>query len=130
MKIGLALTLGAAVGLGLLPSCSSEPAGPTQAILTVTLTTSNGDDGAVLFTLSGGPVDSVEAVGYSVYSARIDANTIRVIVTGALGPGPVARIRIPDQRQISGYLVIVNQVAARTTYQQRDPGGYSLALAP
>jgi hypothetical protein len=96
----------------------------------VTLTTPNSDDGAVLFTLSGGPVDSVEAVGHSVYSARIDANTLRVIVTGTLGPGPVARIRIPDQQQVSGYGAMVNQVAARTTYQQRDPGGYSLTLAP
>jgi hypothetical protein len=130
MKIGLVLTLGAAVGLVLLPSCSSEPDGPTAGILTVTLTTPNSDDGAMLFTLSGGPVDSVEAVGYSVYSARIDGNTLRVIVTGTLGPGPVARIRIPDQRQISGYLAIVNQVAAHTTYQQRDPSGYQLALAP
>jgi hypothetical protein len=130
MRFGLALALGATVGLSLLPSCASEPAGPTGGVLTVTLTTPNSDDGAVLFTLSGGPVDSVEAVGHSVYSARIDANTLRVIVTGTLGPGPVARIRIPDQQQVSGYGAMVNQVAARTTYQQRDPGGYSLTLAP
>lgn len=96
----------------------------------VTLATPDSDDGAVLFTLSGGPVDSVEGVGYSVYSARIDDNTVRVIVTGTLASGPVARIHIPDHRRISSYSAIVNQVAARTTYQQRDPSGYSLTLAP
>jgi hypothetical protein len=130
MRIGLALALGVSVGISLLLACSSEPAGPTEGTFTVILATPNGDDGAVLFTLSGGPVDSVEAAGHSIYSARIDANTLRVIVTGALGSGPVARIRIPDHRQMSGYSVIVNQAAARSSYQQRDPAGYSLTMAP
>jgi hypothetical protein len=122
--------MGAALGLGLLPGCWSEPVDPSEATLNVSLVTPNSDDGAVLFTLSGGPVDSIEAVGYSVYSARIEANAIRVIITGTLAPGPVARIHIPDHRQISGYSAVVNQVAARTTYQQRDPSGYSLTVAP
>lgn len=130
MRLGLVLALGATAGLSFLPGCSTEPSGPTQGIFTVILATPNRDDGAVLFTLSGGPVDSVEAVGYSIYSARVDPNTVRVIVTGTLSPGAVARIRIPDQRQISGYLAVVNQVAARATYQQRDPAGYALALTP
>ena len=129
MRIRSLLALGAAVGLSILPSCA-EPAGPTEGTLHVTLATPASDDGAVLFTLSGGPVDSVEAVGYSIYSARIDDNTVRVIVIGTLASGPVARIRIPDHRRISGYSAIVNQVAARTTYQQRDPSGYSLTVAP
>lgn len=129
MRIRSLLALGAAVGLSILPSCT-EPTGPTESTLHVTLATPDSDDGAVLFTLSGGPVDSVEGVGYSVYSARIDDNTVRVIVTGTLASGPVARIHIPDHRRISSYSAIVNQVAARTTYQQRDPSGYSLTLAP
>ena len=117
------------MGLGILASCT-EPAGPTEGTLLVTLAAPDNDDVAVLFTLSGGPVDSVESVGHLIYSARIDGNTVRVIVTGTLASGPLARIHIPDQRQMSGYLAIVNQVAAHTTYQQRDPSGYSLTVAP
>ncbi len=129
MRIPSVLALGDSVSLGLLASCS-ERADPTGGTLNVTLASPNSDDGAVLFTLSGGPVDSVEAVGYSVYSARIGDNAVRVVVTGALAAGPVARIRIPDHRQSSGYSAVVNQVAARTTYQQRDSSHYSLTVAP
>jgi hypothetical protein len=130
MRIRSLVALGAAVGLGILASCT-EPAGPTEGTLLITLATPDGGDGAMLFTLSGGPVDSVESVGYSIYSARTDNNnTVRVIVTGTLASGPLARVHIPDQRQISGYLAIVNQVAAHTTYQQRDPSGYSLTVSP
>jgi hypothetical protein len=128
VRIGLALAL-AAIGLAALTSCS-EPSDPTEGTLIVTLATPNTDDGAVLFTVSGGPVDTVEAVGSPVYSARVDANTVRVIVTGALGSGPVARIRIPDHRQNSVYTATVSQVAARATYLQRDPAAYSLTLSP
>jgi hypothetical protein len=123
------LAVGAAIVLGFLFGCS-EPTGPIEGKLNVILATPNSDDGAVLFTLSGGPVDSLEAVGYTVYSARIDHNTVRVIVTGALASGLVVRAHIPDHRQISGYSAIMNQAAAHTTYQQRDPSGYSLTVTP
>lgn len=129
MKAGLRLALGALIGLGLLPGCSSEPAGPTPGTLDVGLATPNGDDGAVLFTISGGPIDSLESVGYRVYSARIDQNTMRVIVIGNVSPGTIARVRIADDRQVSRYSVIINQVAAHSTYAQRDPASYSITLA-
>jgi hypothetical protein len=83
-----------------------------------------------MFTLSGGPVDSVEAIGYSVYSARIDPNTLRIIVTGNLVSGTIARIRIADNREASRYSATINQVAARASYAQRNPASYSLSLAP
>jgi hypothetical protein len=119
-----------AAGLSLLAGCNHEPTDTDAGFLNVALTTPNNDDGAVLFTVSGGPVDSVEAAGYSVYSAQIDANTLRVIVTGALGSGSLARLHIPNNRQNSGYSATVNQVAARATYQPRDPTSYSVTLEP
>jgi len=94
----------------------------------VRLSGPNTDDGAVLLTISGGPVDSVEAVGYTVYTARAGAETLRLIVTGDLGPGPIARIHVPDGRHVSRYSVSIGQVAARVTYAQRDPAPYSASL--
>ncbi|HMH57521.1 MAG TPA: hypothetical protein VK535_14780 [Gemmatimonadales bacterium] len=88
------------------------------------------DDGAVLFTITGGPVESVEAVSGIVHSAQIDANTLRVVITGNLSAGAIARVRIADLTQDSHYSAAVNQVAARATYVQRDPGQYSITLAP
>jgi hypothetical protein len=92
-------------------SCSSGT-GPTSGILNVQLSSLRGDDGAVLFTITGGPVESVEAVSGTVRSAQINANTLRVVVTGNLS-----------------YSIAVNQVAARSTYVARDPGQYSVTLA-
>jgi hypothetical protein len=113
----------------LLFSCSGGT-GPASGILNVKLSSLRGDDGAVLFTITGGPVESVEAVSGIVHSAQIDANTLRVVITGNLSAGAIARVRIADLTQASHYSAAVNQVAARSTYVQRDPGQYSITLAP
>ncbi|HEV2085510.1 MAG TPA: hypothetical protein VGR09_10535 [Gemmatimonadales bacterium] len=113
----------------LLFSCSSG-AGPTAGVLNVKLSSLRGDDGAVLFTISGGPVESVEAVSGTARSAQIDANTLRVVITGNLSAGAIARVRIADVTQASRYSAAVNQVAARSSYVPRDAGQYSITLAP
>ena len=77
----------------------------------------------------GGPVDSVESVGFAIYSIRA-ADSLKFIVTGKLGSGAVARIHIPDSRQASRYSAKVSQVAARASYAPRDPASYSISLVP
>ena len=57
-------------------------------------------------------MDSVEAPGLAVYTSRPDVNTLRVILTGPLPQGPIARVHIPDTRVESGYSVSVQQIAA------------------
>jgi hypothetical protein len=111
-----------------LAGCSNNT-GPTAAALNLSLSSPNADDGAVLLTISGGPVDSVEAVGYGVYMARPGAETVRLIVTGELASGTIARIHVPDSRQMSSYSAKILQVAART-YAQRDLVSYTASLIP
>lgn len=130
MRSGVRWTLGALAGLMLLPACSGDNTGPVAGILNLSLASPQGDEGAVLFAVTGGPVDTVEALGPELHSARIDANTVHVVVTGDLSSGVLARIRIPDDRQASHYTAMVSQVALRATYAQRDPAGYSITLAP
>ena len=113
----------------LLFSCSSGT-GPTSGILNARLSSLRGDDGAVLFTITGGPVESVDAVSGIVHSVQIDANALRVVITGNLSAGAIVGVRIADLTQASRYSAAVNQVAARSTYVQRDPGQYSITLAP
>lgn len=127
MKGSRLLTLAGLLGVVPITACSNST-GPTAVALNVRLSGPNTDDGAVLLTISGGPVDSVEAVGYTVYTARAGAETLRLIVTGDLGPGPIARIHVPDGRHVSRYSVSIGQVAARVTYAQRDPAPYSASL--
>lgn len=124
------VTLAWTAALGLLGGCSAEPSSPTGATLEINLATPAQDDGAVLFTVMGGPIDSVESAGHALYSSRPEANTLQVIVTGNLRAGTIARIHIADERLVAQYSATINQVAARTTYAQRDPGAYSLTLTP
>jgi hypothetical protein len=119
-----------AAALAWLGGCSGEPTDPIGATLDVRYSTTADDDGAVLLTVSGGPVDSVEAPGYALYSARVDANTLRIIVVGDLSSGSLVRIHIADDRLISQYSAVIDQVAARGSYAQRDPASYALSLTP
>jgi hypothetical protein len=114
--------------LGMLNGCSGQPSAPVAATLQVSLSTPFNDDGAVLFTVTGGRVDSVDAAGYTLYTSRTDPATLQVILTGDLSPGIVAHVHIPDERGASQYSATISQVAARETYIERDPASYRLEL--
>jgi hypothetical protein len=114
--------------LGMLNGCSGQPSAPVAATLQVSLSTPFNDDGAVLFTVTGGRVDSVDAAGYTLYTSRTDPATLQVILTGNLSPGIVAHVHIPDERGASQYSATISQVAARETYIERDPASYRLEL--
>jgi hypothetical protein len=113
----------------LITACSSDSVAPVGATLEVSFATAATDDGAVLFTVSGGPVDSVEAPGFRLYSAQISPTSLRVVVAGDLRAGTIARIHIADGRKLSQYSATIDQVAARGSYAQRDPVSYSLVVA-
>lgn len=129
MKAPLRLLTVACIGALVPLSGCSNNTGPSGAILSVTLSSPHGDDGAVLLTITGGPVDSVEAVGSAVYTARSGTGPLKLIVTGDLGGEPIARIHVPDHRHAPFYTATVLQVAARGTYAQRDPAAYRASLA-
>jgi hypothetical protein len=114
--------------LGMLNGCSGQPSAPVAATLQVSLSTPFNDDGALLFTVTGGRVDSVVAAGYTLYTSRTDPATLQVILTGDLSPGIVAHVHIPDERGASQYSATISQVAARETYIERDPASYRLEL--
>jgi hypothetical protein len=112
----------------LLAGCSNNTS-PVAGTLNVNISSPHHDDGALLLSVYGGPVDSVESVGFRIYSIR-DADSVKFIVTGGLGSGPVARIHIPDGRHTSRYSARISQVAARASYAPRDPAAYSITLQP
>jgi hypothetical protein len=129
MRHTLGWWLTAALSSSFLYGCS-DGSGPTAGVLVLSLQSPDADNGAVLLTLAGGPVDSVEAPGLAVYNSRSDVNTLRVILTGPLPQGPIARVHIPDTRVESGYTVSVQQIAALGGYTQRDPAAVSVSLSP
>jgi len=128
MRIGPAGVCRSLLPVILLASCSSGTTGPTSGNLNLNLASLQGDEGAVLFTITGGPVESVQATSGAVYLAQIEPNTLRVVVSGNLTAGTIARVRIADLSQAGQYSVAVNQVAVRSTYAPRDPGLYHVTL--
>ena len=130
-------TAAIAAGLLAVASCGgdhtpTEPAGPVPGVLNVALTTPNADDGAVLLTISGAPVVSVEAASpaYQVYSFTPDTNNVRVLVSGDIATGALLRIHVADTRRAASYRATIAQAASRTTFAQRTLSGYSFTVTP
>ncbi|HEX7917867.1 MAG TPA: hypothetical protein VF454_00615 [Gemmatimonadales bacterium] len=123
------LALLAAVGLA--SSCGGDGGPHAQpGVLTLTLNTPNVDDGALLFRVVGGPVDSV-AGGVMVQdgSYTVQPSYTRIVVAGDITDGVVAGVYIPDVHDASSYSVVMEQVAVRNTFAQRSIGGYSIAVS-
>lgn len=123
---GLLALLGAAAGCGGGGGGSSAEPG----FLTLTLNTPNADDGALLFRVVGGQVDSV--VGGAMVQAgsySIQPSLTRVVVAGNIIDGVVAQVAVPDVNDAASYSVIMEQVAVRNTNAQRSVSGYSIAVS-
>ena len=106
---------------------AEDPIDP--GFVNVTLATPNSNDGALLLTVSGGPIDSLTASAGTIFFASTGTNTFRVMVAGTIGDGPVVRFWMPDRRNVAQYVATLQQAAVRSTYEQQDISGYSLSIA-
>jgi hypothetical protein len=108
-----------------------EPGGPTAdpGPVLMMLATPRDDDGAVMFSIAGGAVDSITAIGYGLFASQTAAHAHRVVVNGDIVDGPLARIWVPDRRTIGDYTLSIEQVATRVTYEQQQPAAYVLSLS-
>lgn len=122
---GIALLLGAALGCG----DGGQPPSPAGD-LSISYFQGGPRAGAILFTISGGPVEQVTAENSELVSFASPApGTTRVVVTGDLGTGTLLRVRVPDLSQAGNYTVRVDQVADRITFSLIDPGPHTLTIA-
>ena len=126
---------GAVVLAALTIACKNadiQGTGPGDTInpgfVTVTLATPNSNDGALLLTLSGGTMDSLQASAGTIFFASTGTNKFRVMVAGTIADGPVVRFWMPDRRNVAQYLATLEQAAVRSTYVQQDISGYSLSI--
>jgi hypothetical protein len=124
----LAHVLGVAAVLAL--GCS-EPSGPVAGDLVVSLAGAL-QVRAVKFRVVG-PRTAVGpgGTGYRVYAANLLADTMHVIVVAplgtTLGPGPIARVSVPDVRRVGAYVAIVDEVAG-PTYALQNPTQFTLTV--
>lgn len=113
------------------PTEPDPPPEPVDGELAVELTTPEPDDGGILFTLSGASVDTVVSLVDGYARASASGGTWTVLITGRLTGGEIAEVRVPDlEAAEAGLEATVEQVAARESWEQRDPAGYSLELVP
>ncbi len=105
------------------------PTGPVAGIFRIQLTTPHSDDGALLFTVSGGPITSADpASGYQVFVAPADANTMRFLVTGNVAGGEVVRLHVPDVSKLAAYRASLSQAASRDTFAPQSLSSYSMTV--
>jgi hypothetical protein len=121
--IGLLALLGlAACGGG------SDLSAPLSGPLDLVLNTPAEDDGIILVEIGGGPVDSVTALAYRTEASPDGAAPVRVVVSGALTDGKLARIWVPDRTRASDYSVTVIEAAARRSYALRSVADYRITV--
>lgn len=108
----------------------TKPRDPVPGPLNLRLTTPNGDDGAILFEVVGGTINSITqtTTTFRVASSAPGITPRRAIVSGNLVGGTIAQITVPDVNDVGNYSAAVREVAARSTYTLRDLQGYGIEV--
>lgn len=100
----------------------------TPGWVTLNLTTPRADDGAVQLSVNGPAMDSLQ-ISRAGGFASLSSGIARVLITGPIASGAVARFWVPDTRKASIYVATVDQAAARGTYLLQDLSqGYSASV--
>ncbi len=123
-----ALSMGAA--------CTEDPNHPTtgdarQGTVVLYLTTPHTDDGAVLFDVSGPPIDSATAITPSLrlFTRRVGGSLIGALV-GGVASGAVVLLHVPDVDVAGEYRASVREVADRQDSLRSSLTGYVLRVTP
>ena len=114
-------------------ACANDATGgKAQAgTLTLRLTTPHADDGAMTFTVSGGPIDSTVAVNASLrLFSRQDGATLTGAVVGALADGAVITMYVPDAGAAARYTATVLEVADRQDMLRPSLAEYAITVTP
>ena len=125
------VTIVAALSVG--TACADDPLGGSARAGTVSLrlTTPHADDGAMLFDVSGPPIDSVTASNASLQLfTRRAGSTIGGAVVGIVANGALVTLHVPDVRAAAGYTARVLEVADRQDALRASLAGYALTVVP
>lgn len=116
----------------MLAACGGgdETRPPVAGELTVAYAEGGRAAGALLLTVSGGPVEAVDAIpsGLAVSSASPGTGITRVVVVGALISGDLLKLRVPDLDRAAQYTVRAEQVADAADVALLDPAAYRFTV--
>ena len=111
------------------PSEPPPPPDPIPGWLRIRLNSPNSDDGGIMFTVAGGQIDSVRSAYPELFVSQGNPGSTRIIVAGDLTSGGLlAEIMVPDVGSVADYAATVEQVAARASFEQRQPSAFSLVV--
>lgn len=115
-------------------ACSDDPVGSVTRAGTVTLrlTTPHADDGAMMFAVSGPPIDSAVAINASLrlFTRRTSDSTVVGVVAGVVTNGDVVTLHVPNVAAAADYTARVVEVADRRNAVRGSLTGYALAVGP
>ncbi len=116
--------------LFLVAGCGgTEVVPPTPGELAVQLFTPGAvASGAIVLTISGGPVSGVVPGSGLDEAMTSDASGTHLLLLGTANAGEIAVLRIPDRSLASRYVVRVDQVADGATFALLDPAEWGAAL--
>jgi hypothetical protein len=117
-----------AMGVVLCVACDNGRA--HAGTLAVDLVAAGANDGAIVLTISGGPVTAVHPPAGFQVASNANATGTHVMVTGTIAAGTVAFIDVPDISRASAYAVTVDQVADRASFALLDPAPYRATVVP
>lgn len=128
------MILGCAAVVALAGCRSDGPSGPPPPVpgtLTVTLTTPEVDDRAILISVDGpeavGSVAAAGTGGYTVH-ARTSGTSFRAAVFGKLANGPLVSFSVPDVNKLASYTATVQDVVAPDNTLRASSAGYTLKV--
>lgn len=109
--------------------CADDAApAPAGGTLPLVLDGKEGADGAIVVTVSGGPVDSITASPGHAVVANTDASGTHVLVVGSMASGTLAQLHVPDVSHTDRYVVSVEQVADGATFALLDPAPFRVRV--
>jgi len=125
LAVVLSVALGAVACGGGADGGQSAGAGD----LLVTYFQGGPEPGALLLTITGGPVTDVKATGgQQVSFSSPFTGTTKVVVLGTLTNGDLLKVTVPDVTQATSYTAHVEQAADKSTFGLLDPGRYTLTV--
>ncbi len=116
----------ASCGEELPPGPPPPPSGP--GFLRVLWQTPRSNDGALLITLSGGPLDSLRVSQTTLLTAPPGVNDQQLIIAGDVRAGVVLLFWVPERTNVANYRAVLNQVATRADFLQQSLTDYSLTI--
>ncbi|HYR11100.1 MAG TPA: hypothetical protein VEQ60_25190 [Longimicrobium sp.] len=129
LSLALLLALAAAACTG-GDDGGTTPPPPEPGVLTVSLTTPNGDDRALVVELTGPSISEVASANaaYVVHARPAGTGGVRAAVFGSLGSGALLRFQVPDVNNAAAYKATVVEVADAGN-ALRQTTGYTAAVA-